>query len=94
MTNDSALSEALFKILELQEAWCPDSMRLILIWTALQGNTRLLVDAEHTYMQTAIDALTIRLQQRCNRHEPVVINTYQVRRHHGTFAIDSMQLSR
>ena len=44
----------------------------------LQDNSRVLVDAEHTYMQPAIDALTIRLQQRCNRSEPVVINTYQV----------------
>lgn len=38
----------------------------------------MLVDAEHTYFQPAIDALTIRLQQRCNRQEPVVLNTYQV----------------
>ncbi|BDA46933.1 Proline dehydrogenase 1, mitochondrial [Coccomyxa sp. Obi] len=41
------------------------------------GNSRILVDAEHTYMQPAIDALAIRAQQRCNRSEPVVINTYQ-----------------
>ena len=40
-------------------------------------------------MQPAIDALTIRLQQRCNRHEPVVINTYQVP-HHVTFEFDSV----
>ena len=38
----------------------------------------MLVDAEHTYFQPAIDALAIRLQQRCNRQEPVVLNTYQV----------------
>lgn len=44
-----------------------------------QGNSRILVDAEHTYMQPAIDALAIRLQQRCNRSQPVVINTYQAR---------------
>ncbi|CAL5224266.1 g6925 [Coccomyxa viridis] len=42
-----------------------------------KGNSRVLVDAEHTYFQPAIDALTIRLQQRCNRQEPVVLNTYQ-----------------
>jgi hypothetical protein len=30
-------------------------------------------------MQPAIDALAIRAQQRCNRAEPVVLNTYQVR---------------
>ena len=45
---------------------------------AAQGNARLLWDAEHTYMQPAIDALAIRSQQRCNRAEPVVLNTYQV----------------
>ena len=45
----------------------------------MQGNSRVLVDAEHTYFQPAIDALIIRLQQRCNRHEPIVLNTYQVR---------------
>ena len=42
-----------------------------------QGNLRLMVDAEHSYMQPAIDALAIRAQQRCNRAEAVVINTYQ-----------------
>ncbi len=30
-------------------------------------------------MQPAIDALAIRAQQRCNRSQPVVINTYQAR---------------
>lgn len=29
-------------------------------------------------MQPAIDALTIRLMQRCNSSEPVIMNTYQV----------------
>jgi Proline dehydrogenase len=38
---------------------------------------RLLVDAEHTYFQPAIDALTINMQQKYNKREPVVINTYQ-----------------
>lgn len=38
---------------------------------------RLLVDAEHTYFQPAIDALTINMQQKYNVVEPVVINTYQ-----------------
>lgn len=38
---------------------------------------RLLVDAEHTYFQPAIDALTINMQQKYNVFEPVVINTYQ-----------------
>lgn len=55
-----------------------DSSLYIEHLTAPQGNSRVLVDAEHTYMQPAIDALTIRLQQRCNRDDPIVINTYQV----------------
>eukprot|EP00884_Botryococcus_braunii_P003785 jgi/Botrbrau1/13407/Bobra.0082s0014.1 len=42
-----------------------------------KGNMRLLVDAEHTYFQPAIDAVTINLQQKYNVDAPVVINTYQ-----------------
>lgn len=38
---------------------------------------RLLIDAEHSYMQAAIDAVVIHLQQKFNRHTPVVFNTYQ-----------------
>ena len=43
----------------------------------LQGNVRLLIDAEHSYMQAAIDAVVIHLQQKYNRQTPVVFNTYQ-----------------
>ena len=43
----------------------------------LQGNVRLLIDAEHSYMQPAIDAVVIHLQQKYNRQTPVVFNTYQ-----------------
>ena len=45
-----------------------------------QGNTRMMVDAEHSHFQPVIDALALRLQQRCNRAEPIILNTYQVRR--------------
>ena len=38
---------------------------------------RIMVDAEQSYMQPAIDALVIHLQQVYNREEPVVFNTYQ-----------------
>ena len=38
---------------------------------------RMLVDAEHSYFQPAIDALTIALQQKFNREEAVIMNTYQ-----------------
>ena len=36
-----------------------------------------MVDAEHSHFQPAIDALCLRLQQRHNRSEPVILNTYQ-----------------
>ena len=36
-----------------------------------------MVDAEHSHFQPAIDALCLRLQQRHNRFEPVILNTYQ-----------------
>ena len=58
-------------------ALCPPTNNVLVCMR--QGNSRILVDAEHTYMQPAIDALAIRAQQRCNRSEPVVINTYQAR---------------
>ncbi len=38
-----------------------------------------MVDAEHSPFQPAIDALTLRLQQRHNRGAPLVFNTYQAR---------------
>ena len=42
-----------------------------------QGNMRLMVDAEQSYLQPAIDALVIHLQQAYNQQEPIVFNTYQ-----------------
>lgn len=38
---------------------------------------RLLIDAEHSYMQPAIDAVALHLQTKYNRQTPVVFNTYQ-----------------
>ena len=38
---------------------------------------RMLIDAEYSYMQPAIDALTIALQQKFNKQEAVIMNTYQ-----------------
>lgn len=37
----------------------------------------MMVDAEQTYLQVAIDALTIALQQRYNQESSVIMNTYQ-----------------
>lgn len=47
------------------------------IFVVLQGNMRMFVDAEQTYLQPAIDAVAIALQQKFNKDEAVVLNTYQ-----------------
>ncbi|KAK9865686.1 hypothetical protein WJX84_004061 [Apatococcus fuscideae] len=41
------------------------------------GNVRMLVDAEHIYMQPAIDAITLEAQRVVNKGQAVVLNTYQ-----------------
>lgn len=38
---------------------------------------RMLIDAEQSYLQPAIDALTIAMQQMYNRDAAVIMNTYQ-----------------
>lgn len=43
----------------------------------LQGNVRVLIDAEHSYMQPAIDAVVLHLQAKYNKHTAIVYNTYQ-----------------
>lgn len=41
-------------------------------------NVRLMIDAEHTYFQPAIDHVTHTLAKRYNRQRPIVYNTYQL----------------
>jgi hypothetical protein len=36
-----------------------------------------MLDAEYTYLQASIDLIILALQQKYNRHIPVVYNTYQ-----------------
>ena len=47
-------------------------------WLILaQANVRLMVDAEHSYFQPAIDHAAMELQRAYNRHKPTILNTYQ-----------------
>ncbi len=42
-----------------------------------QANVRLMVDAEHSYFQPAIDHAAMELQRAYNKHKPTILNTYQ-----------------
>ncbi|KAK9815561.1 hypothetical protein WJX72_005858 [[Myrmecia] bisecta] len=44
---------------------------------AAQANVRLMVDAEHSYFQPAIDHAAIELQRKLNKQQPIILNTYQ-----------------
>jgi len=44
---------------------------------AHEKNVRLMIDAEQTYFQPAIDSMVLRLQRRFNKDRCVVYNTYQ-----------------
>lgn len=54
--------------------WQHDCDKAVIV---LQLKVRLMVDAEHTYFQPAIDHATVELQRRFNKEEAVVLNTYQ-----------------
>ena len=42
-----------------------------------QSGVRVMIDAEHSYFQPAIDHAAMEVQRRFNGREPVVYNTYQ-----------------
>eukprot|EP01126_Amoeba_proteus_P040471 TRINITY_DN4318_c0_g3_i1.p1 TRINITY_DN4318_c0_g3~~TRINITY_DN4318_c0_g3_i1.p1 ORF type:complete len:457 (+),score=68.21 TRINITY_DN4318_c0_g3_i1:123-1493(+) len=44
---------------------------------ATQKKVRLLIDAEQSYFQAAIDHLVLTLQHKFNRQDPIIFNTYQ-----------------
>ena len=50
---------------------------LIAAYAAVQSKVRLMVDAEHSYFQPAIDHAATELQRKYNRDEPHILNTYQ-----------------
>ena len=44
---------------------------------AKEKGVSVLVDAEHSHFQTAINAITMDLMRKYNHHRPIVFNTYQ-----------------
>lgn len=44
---------------------------------AAEAGVRLMIDAEHSYFQPAIDSVVAELQRKHNRVEPRIYNTYQ-----------------
>ncbi len=49
--------------------------------TASKSDTGVLIDAEETWIQNPVDALTIQMMQKFNLQKPVVYNTVQLYRH-------------
>src|SRR5690606_41038719 len=45
------------------------------------SDLKVLIDAEHSWIQDAIDDLAREMMQRFNRETPIVYNTYQLYRH-------------
>lgn len=45
--------------------------------SAAASGVRLMVDAEHSYFQPAIDHAVVQLQERFNQNVPIIFNTYQ-----------------
>jgi len=45
------------------------------------ANLKVLIDAEHSWIQDAIDDLAREMMQKYNRERPIVFNTYQLYRH-------------
>ena len=44
---------------------------------AQEKGVKLMLDAEHTFLQASIDTIILALQKKYNQHDTVVYNTYQ-----------------
>jgi proline dehydrogenase len=67
--------------LNLEEMKLLENMRLrinTLAQLASDLGVRLMIDAEHTYFQPAIDKITTDLEKKFNKDYPVVFSTYQM----------------
>ncbi|SEL34426.1 proline dehydrogenase family protein [Parapedobacter koreensis] len=49
--------------------------------TCFDNGVKVLIDAEHSWIQDAIDDIALDMMRRYNRNAPVVYNTYQLYRH-------------
>jgi proline dehydrogenase len=66
-----------------------------IIAIAAQKNVCVLIDAEETWMQDPVDALTMQMMEKYNRDKAVVYNTIQLYRHDRlTFLKDSAESAR
>lgn len=76
-----------------KQEWKRVEQRIIRICeAAAQAGTGLLVDAEETWIQDPVDALTMRMMERFNKQNVVVYNTMQLYRHDRLqFLKDSFQ---
>ncbi len=62
---------------------------------AIENNTGVLIDAEESWIQNPVDALTMQMMQKFNIDKPVVYNTVQLYRHDRLqFLKDSYEASK
>jgi len=80
---------------EEQNEWKRVVDRLMLIGkTAFEKDVSVLVDAEESWIQEPVDAITLMMMQYCNQKKAIIYNTYQLYRHDRlSFLKDNFQLS-
>lgn len=67
---------------EERQEWKRVEQRILRICeAAAQANTAVLIDAEETWIQDPVDALTMQMMERFNKEKAVVLNTLQLYRH-------------
>jgi Proline dehydrogenase len=87
-----------------EQCWCCSLLPAVRMQSqgydvgGLQAGVRLLIDAEQSYLQPAIDFFTLELQRQYNAQQPVVYNTFQAyrtdtRERYGACFCDSVHCS-